>query len=91
MSKNMRDMPFQTFVKLLGKLGYHKVDPELGMFFYVVTNNVKDLEKILEDKEWRDGNLNINITDREIFRRYENLLDAPWVQKQYEEMLRTSD
>ena len=91
MSKNMRDMPFQTFVKLLGKLGYHEVDPELGVFFYVVTDNVERLKEILEGEKWREGNFNINITDREILRRYGNLLDVPWVQKKYEEMLRTSD
>ena len=84
MNENMRGMSFQTFVKLLGSLGYDDVDPEVKLFLFSIEG--KNIKEVIESPEWKNGNFNINITDREIIHRYYNLLDAPWVQKKYKEM-----
>lgn len=85
MSKNMRGMSFETFLKLLETLGYDKVDLELKLFLWTIEG--KNVREILESPEWKNGNFNNDITDRAIVRRYYNLLDAPWVQEKYKEMV----
>ena len=81
-------MSFENFLKLLETLGYDQVDLELKLFLWTIEG--KDIGEILESREWKNGKFNIDITDRAMVRRYYNLLDEPWVQEKYKEMMSDS-
>ena len=82
----MKRENFDLMVKLLVELGYGNIDPELMFCYYIVTNNETEKNKLLQDPGWLDGTYNRDITEREIVVRYGYLVQAPWMEKKFNEI-----
>lgn len=82
----MTQAQFKNFVYLLAELGYDNVDPELKLFHLIIKDDVEEVNEFLKNPKWADGTYNPRVTDAEIFTRYKNLLNLPWVQEKFKEM-----